>query len=103
MPDPTADLRARIERAVGMHLRPGPECEPHPDEIAIVDSVMAALDERQRAYEDLLGDISLYVDWRYLTTKMTTEQKNLWADAHDAWAGRMGHEEPSRAERWWAE
>lgn len=56
-----------------------------------------------RAYEDLLGDISLYVDWRYLTTKMTDAQKTLWADAHDAWAARMGHEEPSKAERWWAE
>jgi hypothetical protein len=37
------DLRARIERAVGMHLRPDPETPPHPDEIAIVNDVMVAL------------------------------------------------------------
>jgi DNA-binding transcriptional regulator YiaG len=37
------NLRTRIERAVGMHLRPGPETPPHPDEIAIVDSVMEVI------------------------------------------------------------
>lgn len=42
------NLRARIERAVGMHLRPSLDCSPHPDETAIVDSVMAAL-ERELA------------------------------------------------------
>ena len=42
-----SDLRARIERAVGQHLRPSLECEPHPDETAIVDSVMAAIREKQ--------------------------------------------------------
>lgn len=41
----SSDLRARMERAVGMHLRPGPETPPHPDEIAIVDDVMAVVDD----------------------------------------------------------
>lgn len=35
-----ADLRALVERAVACHLRPSMQCEPHPDEIAIVDAVM---------------------------------------------------------------
>lgn len=65
---------------------------PSPDDAATV-----------RAYEDLLGAISLYVDWRFVTKQLTTEQKNLWADAHDAWSSRMDHDEPSKAERWWAQ
>jgi hypothetical protein len=39
----TGEMRARIARAVGIHLRPSPETPPHPDEIAIVNDVMAAL------------------------------------------------------------
>lgn len=38
-----ADFRSHVERAVGMHLRPSPQSSQHPDEIAIVDSVMKAL------------------------------------------------------------
>lgn len=36
-------LRAQVERAVSVHLRPSPETPPSPDEIAIVDSVMAVV------------------------------------------------------------
>lgn len=53
------------------------------------------------AFEDLLGCISLYVDWRFVTKQLTTGQRNRWADAHDAWAARMGHEQPAKADRWW--
>jgi hypothetical protein len=38
-----AEIRTRIERAVGRHLRPSLECEPLPGEIAIVDDVVAAV------------------------------------------------------------
>lgn len=58
-------------------------------------------DPQRAAFEDLLGAVSLYVDWRFITRQLTTEQRNLWADAHDAWAARMGHEQPARADRWW--
>jgi hypothetical protein len=45
--------------------------------------------------EDLLHNIWLYVSWKYVTKQLTTEQKNLWADAIDMGSGRIV------AERWW--
>lgn len=56
--------------------------------------------------QDLLGSIYLYVKWRWLTKQLTTEQKEMWADAVDAWNERLrqaeGDEDPGlRAERWW--
>jgi hypothetical protein len=49
----------------------------------------------EQAHRELLGSIWLYVDWRYVTKQLTTEQKNLWADAVDT-----DYPEP-KAERWW--
>jgi hypothetical protein len=50
-----------------------------------------------RRYQDLLGCIWLYVNWRYVTTQLTTEQKELWADAVDSFDGVR------TADRWWRE
>ncbi|MEV4009837.1 hypothetical protein AB0J35_05005 [Nonomuraea angiospora] len=41
-------------------------------------------DER-RQFEDLLGAVWLYIGRRYVTKQLTTEQKNLFADAVDAY------------------
>lgn len=49
------------------------------------------------AYRETLGAIWLYINWRYVTKQLTTEQKELWADAVDA----FGEPEPGKAERWW--
>lgn len=40
-----ADLRTRIEAAVWPTFRPGPDCEQHPDEAALVERVMAVVNE----------------------------------------------------------
>jgi hypothetical protein len=45
-PQRDADLRGDVERAVARHLRPSMTCEPHPDESAIVDSVMEVVTAR---------------------------------------------------------
>lgn len=45
---------------------------------------------------DTLATIWLYVSWPYVTRKLTTEQKELWADAVDAF-GEPG----PKAVRWW--
>lgn len=50
-------------------------------------------------YEDLLGSIWLYVPWLSVTRGLTTQQKELWADAVEAWAGRG--EVSLIADRWW--
>lgn len=46
---------------------------------------------------DTLGAIWLYVKWRYVTGKLTTEQRELWAAAVDA----FGEPQDGKAERWW--
>ena len=71
----------------------------------------AEMNERER-YEDLLASIALYIDWRYVTRQLTTEQKDLFADAIGRHAFRIhgpGGEDPdpemsgspSYASRWW--
>lgn len=50
-------------------------------------------------YRDLLGSIWLYVDWQYVTRQLTTEQKELWADAVDA-SGDPDEPGP-KVDRWW--
>jgi len=57
-------------------------------------------------YEDLLGSIWLYINWRYVTRHLPTEKKELFADAVDAWSARLAAgdgetETRGPAERWW--
>jgi hypothetical protein len=62
--------------------------------------------ERQRdELQDLLASIWLYAEWRWITRQLTTEQKELWADAVDANAaiGQLedGEDVHPVADRWW--
>jgi len=65
-----------------------------------------------KQHEDLLASIALYINWRYVTKQLTTEQKDLFADALERNAFRIhgpdGEEPdpemaglPSYAPRWW--
>lgn len=58
-------------------------------------------DDTERRYQDLLGAIELYVDWRYVTRQLTTEQKELWADTVEAHGERAHPGEPTTVDRWW--
>jgi hypothetical protein len=65
---------------------------------------MSAPAPTREDFEDLLGSISLYLNWRYVTKQLTTPQKEMFADAADAWAERLlaAEDEPAgRVERWW--
>lgn len=55
--------------------------------------------ERDDLFE-LLGAIWLYVNWKSVTKQLTTEQRNLWADAVDATVADRDDESPT-ADRWW--
>lgn len=62
--------------------------------------------EQQRAeLQDLLGSIWLYAEWRWITRQLTTEQKELWADAVDARSAirhiEDGEDVHPVADRWW--
>lgn len=55
--------------------------------------------------QHLVGVVSLYVDGRYVERQLTTEEKELWADAIDAWRRHL-HGDGSGVEpyeRWWRE
>lgn len=54
------------------------------------------LDQVADKYADMLGAIWLYIAWRYVTKQLTTEQKELWADAVDT-----SCEPGPKADRWW--
>lgn len=49
-------------------------------------------------YRELLGCLWLYVDWRYVTKQLTTEQKELFADAVDS---SLRPDLKPSADRWW--
>lgn len=68
-------------------------------------AAQARADER-RKFEDLLGAVWLYIGWRYVTKPLTTEQKNLFADAVDAYWSRSDAfegEESTPVDRWWVD
>lgn len=69
------------------------------------DLVRAETEAELDAMRDLLGSIWLYVGWRSVTRHLTTEQRELWANAVDAksMAGQAedGEEPHPVAERWW--
>src|SRR5690606_11764413 len=49
--------------------------------------------------DDLLHSIWLYARWRYVTSQLTSTQKELFADSVDACASASGH--GGVADRWW--
>ncbi|MFI6496876.1 hypothetical protein [Nonomuraea typhae] len=54
-------------------------------------------------YEDLLGSVWLYIGWRYVTKQLTTEEKEMFADAVEASERRLnkGFDPPLVVDRWW--
>jgi len=50
-----------------------------------------------RQLRELLHDVWLYIDWRYVTKQLTTEQKGMFADAVDEHTDGGYH----AADRWW--
>ncbi|WP_433259254.1 hypothetical protein ACQPYK_49640 (plasmid) [Streptosporangium sp. CA-135522] len=64
----------------------------------------AELVQQAEPHEDLLASIWLYIDWRDVTRQLTTEQKNLFADAVEAFSLRRDDEPPDApltVDRWW--
>lgn len=77
------------------------------DGLALPWAASRVADQMRRDYEDLLGSIWLYIGWRYVTKQLTTEQKNLFADAVEADLRRGDGFEDGEVEaavdRWWVD
>lgn len=57
-----------------------------------------------RELRDLLGELWLYVNWRYCTKQLMAEQKELWASCVEGWSAELNEgsdEKPVTADRWW--
>lgn len=100
------ELDAEVERLQASRFAWAREADRQEQRADVVDFMMTGtikVMDREQAEANLatetLGAIWLYVDWRYVTRQLTTEQKELWADAVDAF-GDPEHVEP-KAERWW--
>lgn len=70
------------------------EPQAEPSEVA---QLKAAIDD----YREMLLCIWLYVPWRRVTGKLTTEQRNLWADAIEETSERWHPGDGSKVDRWW--
>ena len=51
--------------------------------------------------EDILGNIWLYVDWRYITKQLTSEQKEMFALSVERWDKRLDPYGNLNVNRWW--
>jgi hypothetical protein len=105
MPDyPPAALRAAAD-AIERELLSGTDyvMAQDSDEALARATLDAAMPFLGEPYEDLLGDIHLYVNWRFVTRQLTTPQKEMWADAVEAWSARLnaGTGETTTVDRWW--
>jgi hypothetical protein len=78
-------------------LLPGDDRSAPSDALMSIARRNVELRTERQALLDALGAIWLYVDWRYVTRKLTTEQRELWADAVD----QAGEPEEGKADRWW--
>lgn len=54
-----------------------------------------------RDYEKILGELYLYVNWRYCTKQLTGQQKQAWAHAVEQWSERLEPGDPMEVDRWW--
>jgi hypothetical protein len=131
MPDlPEEAVQAAVERAykAGTNALEEYQTEPYNDlrlnaaraSAKVVNALFEAgllvseedirADERRKtaetitAYEDLLGSIWLYIGWRYVTKQLTTEQKEMFADAVESSSRQLNDDDPSEpldVDRWW--
>ena len=91
---------------------PAPERTPPDDTMPVAEGSYEWYRRKLERHEDLLASIVLYIDWRYVTRQLTTDQKELFADSLERDAlrahGPNGEEPdpemarlPSYAPRWW--
>jgi hypothetical protein len=60
----------------------------------------ATAEEDVSALEDILGDVWLYIDWRYVTKQLTTPEKERFLAAVESWHNRLDPNEPFDAAPW---
>ena len=63
---------------------------------------MTTDDPGHDAREAVLAQLWLYTNWRYVTSQLTTEEREIWADAIDNHWRRVDPADPiDPVDRWW--
>jgi hypothetical protein len=106
MPEP--DFRPGLEALLGQAtIRPATPEEGMPLRLIAAERALEAMTAERDRLRDILGNVWLYVDWRWLTKQLTTEQKELWATAVEDWSRKLNEGDPAAAldplvaDRWW--
>jgi hypothetical protein len=60
----------------------------------------AELEAQVKDLQDILGSVWLYINWRYVTKQLTTPQKEMFADAVEAWHQDLNSDDPEYAQAW---
>jgi hypothetical protein len=70
---------------------------------AVVPDPDPALEEARATEDAAWGDVWLHGKWRWITTKMSTEERELAAAAVERWGARIDDGEPEdrTSVRWW--
>jgi hypothetical protein len=96
--EPTAPIPPAFDRVAP---QTPPSRQPSLNDLTVREIwALTAQDGRdltRERFDELLASVALYIDWRYVTKNLTTEQRELFADAIERDAG----EPVSYAERWW--
>jgi hypothetical protein len=82
------EVQKANRQALGEHHKPG----------HTVAELITALVGQVDQYRELLGSIWLYISWRSVTRHLTTEQRELWAEAVES---SGDPDERIAADRWW--
>lgn len=110
-PEPTVSesMAVRVGRRVDQHIYRGEDPVGFVSEPGLAVELVNAYNEAQKPAEDvedprdaLLANVWLYVSWKSLTSQLTTEQRELWADAIERVHDRHRCEGSySSVDRWW--
>ena len=60
-------------------------------------------EEDVQLLEDILGEVWLYIRWRYVTKQLATEKKERFLAAVEVWHNRLDPDEPfdAASSAWW--
>lgn len=65
---------------------------------------LEAQTQRIAELQNMIGYVALHINERWVVTQLTTQQKELWADAVESWRHRLHADEPEEItpyDRWW--
>lgn len=99
--DETRALAEEVSEDVGV-IRMLRRREQNAEDAAeLLRGKVEALTREREDLEALLSSLWLYIEWRAVTRKLTPDQRELFADAIEAWSRKHNGDDAVRVPRWW--